>query len=113
MSTASGFRITTVQSILHDEPGCAYFDADGLILSTRFYTRLTGQADFAAAVARADHVAVPGVGDEAIWIERVWNLWSWQGDTLVMIGVGKIGDTPARFALARKFADLIVPRFAT
>ena len=110
VSATSGFQIVRTQRNLNDQPGCAYYDADGLVLSTRFHQRDTGDGNFAAEMARTP-VAVPGIGDQAIWIERAWNLWAWQGDTLVMMGVGRIGETPARFELAKKLAALVVPRF--
>lgn len=111
ISKASGHHIVKTYAFLHDEPGCVYFDADGVVLSTRFYIRSSGERHFAIEKARPDDVEVSGIGDQAIWIPRVWNLWVWQGDTLVMIGAGKIGETPSRFELAKKVSSLIVPRF--
>jgi hypothetical protein len=110
VSAASGFEIVETMHNMSDQPGCGYFDADGLVLSTRFHSRATGEAIFGAELAR-EPVEVPGIGDRAIWIERAWQLWAWQGDTLVMVGVGRIGETPERFELATKLARLVVARF--
>ena len=111
VSAASGFHIIKTMALLNNEPGCLYFDADGQVLATRFHIRESGERHFAIEKARPDVVDVPGIGDQAIWIERVWNLWAWEGDTLVMVGIGQIGDTLARFELARKLSALIVSRF--
>jgi hypothetical protein len=60
--------------------------------------------------AKTGTVSVPGAGEGAIWIERIWNLWAWNEDTLVMIGIGRIGETPARFELAKKLSAAVRPR---
>lgn len=112
VSATSGYAIVEATPMLSGEPGCAYFDAEGLVLSTRFHQRgTTGQAHFDAETERGDAVEVSGIGDEAIWIERVWQLWAWRGDTLVMMGIGRVGETPERFELAKKLGPLVVDRF--
>jgi hypothetical protein len=111
VSEASGFVIVETLSHQNDQPGCAYFDADGLVLSTRFHLlETTGRGNWDAEMARGP-VEVPGIGDQAIWIERAWQIWVIQGDMLLMMGIGKIGETPARFELAKKLAPFVVKRF--
>ena len=102
----SGFTITKITPILSGQPGCGWYDADGLVFSIRVHTRATGQPAWDAAVEQGA-VALDGIGDQAIWIERAWNLWFWQGDTLVMTSVGRIGDTPARLDLAKRLGSFI------
>jgi hypothetical protein len=112
VSAASGYAIVESAPMMSGEPGCAYFDADGLVLSTRFHPRATtGQANFDAEMERGDAVEISGIGDQAIWIERAWQLWAWSGDTLVMVGIGRIGETPERLELAKKLGPLVVDRF--
>ena len=53
VSAASGFKIVRTLSMQSSEPGCLYFDADGQILSTRFFVRESGAAHFAAELARS------------------------------------------------------------
>ncbi len=111
VSAVSGLEIVTAQPILHDEPGCLYMDAEGLVLSTRFASGESARRNFDAEKAKASSVGLPEIGAEAIWIEKGWAIWSMRGETLVMLGVGKIGETPERLALAKKLATEILPRF--
>lgn len=111
VSAASGLEIVAAQPILHDEPGCLYMDAEGLVLSTRFASGESGRQNFEAETAKDSSVALPEIGAEAIWIEKGWAIWSMQGETLVMLGVGKIGETPERLELAKKLATAILARF--
>ena len=111
VSAASGFKIVRTLSMQSYEPGCLYFDADGQVLSTRFFVRESGEAHFAAELARTDHIAIAGIGDQAIWIPRLWAVMAWQGDMLVTFGIGHIGETPERLDLAKKLGPFIVDRF--
>jgi hypothetical protein len=108
VSQVSGFEIVEVRPFLSGQPGCAYFDRDGLVYSTRFHPGGTGRSHWNAAIANGAEL-VAGIGDRALWIEDVWNLWVEHGETIVMTSVGRIGDTPTRFDLAKKLATAFFP----
>ncbi len=107
----TGHKVVSAQAFLSDSPGCAYQEAGGLLLGTRF-TKMTTQAPvYANAKARSDTVTVAGVGDEAIWIPSIRNLWIVKGDWMIAVGVGRIAADDVRFELAKQFAGEIVPKF--
>ncbi|MHB8891281.1 MAG: hypothetical protein ACYC65_04470 [Candidatus Limnocylindrales bacterium] len=69
VSRVSGFEIVTSTPFATGQPGCGYFDKDGLVWSTRFHPGGIGQASWDAEIAKGAQ-PVEGLGDEAIWIER-------------------------------------------
>ncbi len=107
----SGHSLIAVLPFLSDYPGCQYTETGGLVLGMRFRTNADGLKGYEIEKARADAVSVSGIGDEAIWIPRVRNLLILEGDWVVAIGVGKIGEDNLRFEKAKEFAAVIVPMF--
>ena len=107
----SGHTLVAVLPFLRDSPGCQYTESGGLVLGMRFRTKADGLNDYEIEKARADAVLVSGIGDEAIWIPRARNLMILEGEWVVAIGVGRIGEDDLRFEKAKEFAALIVPMF--
>jgi hypothetical protein len=110
VSAASGFEIVETMPIFTGQPGCGWFDRDGMVMSARFHARETGQSHWDAEVGRGEIQAIDGIGDDAIWIERGWQLWVWKGEMLVMMGIGRIGETPQRFELAMRLAPVLIAK---